>query len=146
MHKICSALAHHQCVCEMPRRLAPKRSHDIIMSPAGEAVKHDNCVQVDFDITFRLITANFYNNRGNSSGECCLRGPGVLFWGDALFHRTGVCIPCLAAARPFQKRTFLCHSLLLSCHSSTFITFWCHWNFEHYYVIQKHSCVIRAHL
>jgi len=26
------ALAQHQCVCEMPRRRAPKRSHDIIMS------------------------------------------------------------------------------------------------------------------
>ena len=26
------ALVQHQCVCEMPRRRAPKRSHDIIMS------------------------------------------------------------------------------------------------------------------
>jgi len=112
-------------------------------SPAGEAAKYDNCVQVNFDINFRLITPNFYDNRSNSSGECCWCDPGGQFLGDALFHRSCVCMPCLVAARPFHKRTFLCHSRLLLCHSSTFITlmslkFWT------LYVIQKHSYVIRA--
>jgi len=75
-------------------------------SPAGEAVKYDNCVQVDFDITFRLITSNFYDNRSDSSGECCWCDPGGQFLGDALFHRICVCMPCLVAARPFHERTF----------------------------------------
>jgi len=56
-------------------------------SPAGEEVKYDNCVQVNFDITFRLITANFYDNLINSSGECCWCDPGGQFLGDALFHQ-----------------------------------------------------------
>jgi len=102
--------------------LAMKAFSEAQKSPAGEAAKYDNCVQVNFDINFRLITASFYDNRSNSSGECCWCDPGGQFLGDALFHRSCVCIPCLVAARPFHKRTFLRHSRLLLCHSSTFIT------------------------
>jgi len=114
-------------------------------SPAGEAAKYNNCVQVDFDINFRLITPNFYDNRSNSSGECCQCDPGGQFLGDALFHRSCVCIPCLVAARPFHKRTFLCHSRLILYHSSTFITLMS-LKFRTLYAIQKHSYVIRAPL
>ena len=51
-------------------------------SHAGEAGKpeFDNIVQEIFDINFRLTSPNFYDNRGNSSGECYLCDPGVNFW------------------------------------------------------------------
>ena len=62
-----------------------------------------------------------------------------------LFHRSCVCMPCLVAARPFHKRTFLCHSRLILCHSSIFITLMS-LKFRTLCVIQKHSYVIRAPL
>jgi len=46
-------------------------------SQTGEAGKFDNFVQETFDINFGLTSSKFYNNRGNSSGECSLRDPGV---------------------------------------------------------------------
>jgi len=60
--------------------LAMKAFSEAQKSPAGEAAGYDNCVQAEFNIKFRLLTAIFYNNRGNSSGECCLCDPGVNFW------------------------------------------------------------------
>jgi len=60
--------------------LAMKAFSEAQKSPAGEVAKYKNCVQVNFDINLRLLTANFYDNRGNSSVECCLCDPGVNFW------------------------------------------------------------------
>ena len=91
-----------------------------IPPPTGEAGKFDNFVQETFDINFSLTSPNSYDSRGNYSGDCSLCDPGVNFLADAHFHRTRVCIPCPAAARPFAKRKLLCHSI-------TFLTFLCHW-------------------
>jgi len=87
-------------------------------STAGEASKYDNCVHAEFDINFRLLTANFYNNCGNSSGECCLCDQGVKFWEMCTF--TGpVCVYHVSLPRThFQK--------------------------EHFDVIHKHYYVIQA--
>jgi len=52
-------------------------------SPVGEVAKYDNCVQADFDINVRLLTANFYNNRGNSVSVVCMT-QGSIFGSCAL--------------------------------------------------------------
>jgi len=79
---------------------------------AGEAGKFDNFVQEIFDINFRLTPPYFYDNRGNSSGECCLCDPGVNFWEMRTQAFTGPV--CIYHTSPLRA----------------------HLNKEHYYVIQ----------
>ena len=72
-------------------------------SPAGEAGQFHNFVQKIFDINFRLTTPNFYDNRGNSSNECCLCDPGVNFWEMCTF--TGpVCVYHVSPPRAHLKK------------------------------------------
>jgi len=100
--------------------LAMKAFLEAQKSPAGKVAKYDNCVQVNFEINFRLITANSYDNRGNSSVECCLCDPGVNFW----------------EMRSFTGPVCVYHVLLPRAH---FIK-------EHFHVIHDYDYVIQAPL
>jgi len=86
--------------------LAMKAFSEAQKSPAGEAAKYDNCVQAEFDINFKLLTANFCNNCGNSSSKCCLCDPGVNFREMRTF--TGhVCVYHVSPPRAhFKKQRF----------------------------------------
>jgi len=77
-----------------------------IPPPTGEAGKFDNFVQETFDINFRLTSSNFYDNHGNSSGECCLCDSGVIFGRCALSQ--DLCLYIMPRRRaPICKKTII---------------------------------------